>query len=747
MSPKSLAGRAPQRVLLAIAAALSIAIPAPSVAADGADSTGSTTPAITGLSPSSGPDAGGFTVKVKGTNLAVGGVAPVVTVNGVQVGTGTVSLPSGGTAGAEVDFVAPAGKGSVVVQVTTANGSTPATANGTKNLLKYLPPKAAKLAPTSGPEAGGTATLTGSALTDVTGVTVGGVAVATSTITLGGSGSAQTVTFTVPAGTGSKKAITVTNAELDTVTITPKYSYLPPKGAKVAPNSGDDAGGTSVTITGSNLGDVTSVTLGGVAVATSTIMLGGSGSAQTVTFITPAGKGSKKSITLTNAELDTVTITPTFSYLAPKAAKVSPATGSTAGGTVVTITGAHMSDVTSVTVGGTDVGTLALAGSGAAETVTFTTPAGTAGTQPIHVVNAEGDDVKLSQTFRYTTATTGGTPTPTATGTPGPTNTPTPTPTAAPTHGVTALVNRTGAGGAAQVSGIAPRAVAVDSTGNVYIADSANAVIYEWVKATGTVTTLISAAGGAGTAQDGAFSNPTAIALDGNGNLYIVNPTTLWKWAHGSSSLTQLAVTGAQYPSFNPTDVAVDASGNVYVLDFRVINGAGATGVDMLPGGTGSLTALVNSAGAGGAVQLTLLSGSSWDSLAVDASGDVYFGVSTFDSHLREDDTVYELANGSQTLTAKASVLGDNGSVLISGLIPTGLAADSAGNIYISDQGNAAVEKIAHGSSSFTTLVSQFGQSSSIAVPSFNPRRTAIDGSGNVYIADVGNNAVQKYVP
>ena len=164
----------------------------------------------------------------------------------------------------------------------------------------------------------------------------------------------------------------------------------------ISPTSGSTLGGTAITITGANLTGAISVTVGGVA-ATSVVVV----SSTSITAVTPAGTAGARGVVVTTPN-DTATATNAFTYFAPPTiSSVSPATGSTAGGTAITITGANLIGATSVTVGGvaatsvvvvssTSITAVAPAGTAGANSVAVTTPGGSATSAFTYVVPTDG---------------------------------------------------------------------------------------------------------------------------------------------------------------------------------------------------------------------------------------------------------------------------------------------------------------------------------------------------------------------
>ena len=162
--------------------------------------------------------------------------------------------------------------------------------------------------------------------------------------------------------------------------------------SSVSPNSGLLAGGTSITITGTYLTGATSVTVGGVD-ATSVVVV----SATSITAVTPAGTVGAKSVAVTTA-YGTATATNAFTYFAPPTiSSVSPVTGSTTGGTAITITGTNLTGATSVTVGGVAATSVVVVSS---TSVTAVTPAGTAGAKSV-AVTTPGGTATATNAFTY----------------------------------------------------------------------------------------------------------------------------------------------------------------------------------------------------------------------------------------------------------------------------------------------------------------------------------------------------------
>jgi formylglycine-generating enzyme required for sulfatase activity len=152
-------------------------------------------------------------------------------------------------------------------------------------------------------------------------------------------------------------------------------------------------GGTAITITGTNLTGASSVTVGGVA-ATSVVVV----SSTSITAVTPAGTAGAKTVAVTTAG-GTASLTNGFTYVAPAptVSSVSPTSGSTLGGTAITITGTNLTGASSVTVGGVAATSVVVV---SPTSITAVTPASTAGAKTVAVTTA-GGTATLTNGFTY----------------------------------------------------------------------------------------------------------------------------------------------------------------------------------------------------------------------------------------------------------------------------------------------------------------------------------------------------------
>jgi hypothetical protein len=163
-----------------------------------------------------------------------------------------------------------------------------------------------------------------------------------------------------------------------------------------------------------------------------------------------------------------------------------------------------------------------------------------------------------------------------------------------------------------------PSGVALDGSGNVYVADTLNDRVQRWAPGATSGTTVAGGNGfGSGANQ---LDTPRGVALDGSGNVYVTDTFNhrVQRWAPGATSGTTVAGgngdgSGANQLN-NPFGVALDGSGNVYVGDasnHRVQRWA--------PGATSGTTVAGGNGAGSGANQLDVPFG-----VTLDGSGNVY---------------------------------------------------------------------------------------------------------------------------
>ena len=249
-----------------------------------------------------------------------------------------------------------------------------------------------------------------------------------------------------------------------------------------------------------------------------------------------------------------------------------------------------------------------------------------------------------------------------------------------------------------------PEDMAVDGGGNVYIADTYNNRVLKETLSSGSYTQSTVGSG---------LSGPYGVAVDGAGNLYIADSSNdrVLKETLSAGSYTQSIVVGSGLN--NPRGAAVDDAGNVYIADTfnnRVLK-------ETLSGGSYTQSIVVGS-------------GLDWPSgVAVDGSGNVF------------------IADTDNLRVLKETLWGgrySQSNVDVSLYFPEGVAVDGNGNVYVANNGNpygnyASVSMYVPSSNGL-----RYGLYSTVGSGLDYPDDVAVDGSGNVYIADTGNSRVLK---
>lgn len=244
----------------------------------------------------------------------------------------------------------------------------------------------------------------------------------------------------------------------------------------------------------------------------------------------------------------------------------------------------------------------------------------------------------------------------------------------------------------------APFGVAVDVAGNLYVADGNNLKIRK-ITPSGAVTTLAGSGGSGhsdGIGAEASFSGPYAVAVDSNGNVYVAEPSThTIRRVDANGVVTTLAGSpwtagsadgaGAAALFSSPRGVAVDGTGNVYVADssnstIRKITPAGL--VSTLAGSSG---AFGSTDGTGAAALFRSPFGTT-----VDASGNVYVA-DVGNLKIRKITSA-----GVVTTLAGSGVLGSANGVGAAASFngPLGVAVDAVGVLYLADVNNNRIRKV-----------------------------------------------------
>ncbi|MFN7998921.1 MAG: hypothetical protein U0Q18_35180 [Bryobacteraceae bacterium] len=321
-----------------------------------------------------------------------------------------------------------------------------------------------------------------------------------------------------------------------------------------------------------------------------------------------------------------------------------------------------------------------------------------------------------------------------------------------------------GDGGAATSAGIGgPVGLTFDSSGNLYIADQYNNRIR---KISGGTISTISGNGTDGYSGDGSsatsaeLSNPAGMTFDSSGNLYIADAGNyvVRKVAGGNiSTFAGVHSAGAGYSGdgaaatsaqlYNPSGVAFDSAGNLYIADpgnnvirmvatngnistFAGNNGAGYSG----DGGTATSASLNNP-----------------NDVAFDSSGNLYIADSG--NHVVRKVSV----GGTITTVAGTGASGysGDGKLAINATLntPKGIALDSSGNLYIADSFNSVI-RVVLGSGIIKTIAGNHAAGAGFSgdggaatsAQLFFPSRLVVSGN-KIYVADTQNDVIRLLTP
>jgi uncharacterized protein (TIGR03437 family) len=326
-----------------------------------------------------------------------------------------------------------------------------------------------------------------------------------------------------------------------------------------------------------------------------------------------------------------------------------------------------------------------------------------------------------------------------------------------------------------------PASVAFDSKGNMYICDQVNNVIRMVTASTGNIST-VAGNNSAGYSGDGAtaisaqINTPDSIVVDSKGNFYFSDFTNgVVRMVNTSGIISTFAGSQAQGRSYSgdggaataagmdsPTGIVFDSSGNMYISDYGTGFGANKIGNDRIRevlAASGNITTIAGNGTVGfengGGVALSAeLNGVG--QITVDSKGNLYLA----DSQNNEIRKIV-LATGTISIvagspTAQAGYSGDGG-LAADALLdnPTGVAVDSAGNVYICDEFNDVIRMVTPDGIIHTIAGSTAapnpgysGDGGPALSAQFNgPYSITLDSSGNLYVADYGNYVIRKLVP
>ncbi len=315
-----------------------------------------------------------------------------------------------------------------------------------------------------------------------------------------------------------------------------------------------------------------------------------------------------------------------------------------------------------------------------------------------------------------------------------------------------------GTGSAARFN--SPNGLAVDSAGNVFVADGLNCTIRK-ITPTGAVTTfagdpgVLGSADGTGSAAQFGYLTGD-LAIDHNDNLYVPDRVNhIVRKVTPAGEVTTLAGTAGRFGAVNgtgpdaqfyePTGIAVDGNGNVFVADsvdytVRRISPAGVVT---------SLAGLSRDDSTGAADGTAAARFNSLASTAVGPNGDIYVA-DTLNATIRK-------ISATGAVTTLAGQAGNPGSADGTGSaarfdLPYGVAVNGAGTVFVTDAARGTIRQITP-AGVVTTLAGDanaapgYADGTGSAAHFANPNGIAVDSAGNLYVADADNLVIRKVTP
>lgn len=254
-----------------------------------------------------------------------------------------------------------------------------------------------------------------------------------------------------------------------------------------------------------------------------------------------------------------------------------------------------------------------------------------------------------------------------------------------------------------------PRGMAVDTAGNVYVAEG-NGNRFQKFDSNGN---FLMKAGIPGDVPGG-FVSPSGIAVDSAGNIYVTDDTTARTSKFNAAGAFQYSIGPANFLA--PSGVACDSANNVYIADMnnhriRKYNSAGTFLIQWGSSGSGN----------------GLFSGP--QGISIDGADNVYVA-DTGNNRIQKFDS------SGTYLTQWGTPGAGNGQFNF----PNGVSADPAGNVFVADSGNNRIQSF----TSTGTFVEAFGTGGTGDGEFSGPQDLVADASGNIFVADTGNERVQK---
>ena len=293
-----------------------------------------------------------------------------------------------------------------------------------------------------------------------------------------------------------------------------------------------------------------------------------------------------------------------------------------------------------------------------------------------------------------------------------------------------------------------PSGIAVDSAGNVFIADTGNSVVRKV-----TPEGIISVAAGNGTrglggdgglATNASLRAPAGLVFDSAGSLYISDWTASQIRKVTPDGIIHTLLTGRVS---DPSGLAMDGSGNLYILDTmnNLVYRLAPDGTLVTVAGSGGSGSFSGDGGPATAAKLNSPYG-----IAIDGAGNLFIadGGNQVIREVGGDGVIHTIAGTPSSL----GFSGDGGPATAAQfIVPGDVCFDSAGNLYVADAGNSRIRKIS-ASGTITTIIGG-GQLFSgdggpaTAVQLNSPLGSPVVIGGNLYVSDSQSNRIRRIAP
>jgi len=299
-----------------------------------------------------------------------------------------------------------------------------------------------------------------------------------------------------------------------------------------------------------------------------------------------------------------------------------------------------------------------------------------------------------------------------------------------------------------------PYGITIDSSGNLYVADTSNNTIRQ-IDTSGNVITFAGStsgfADGIGTAAK--FNRPFGIIIDPSGqNLYVADTSNnrIRKIVIATKQVSTIAGSTSGFADGNgtaakfsaPYGITIDSSGNLYVADTsnnRIRKIVIATNqVSTIAGSTGSFED-----GNG----ITTAKFYRPNGITIDPSGQNLYVGDTLNTRIRK---IVIATNQVSTIAGSTSGFTDGNGTAAKFRSPNGITIDSSGNLYVADAVNARIRKIVIETNQVSTIAGPngtditAGNTDGINATFTSPQGITIDRSGTLYVADTGSHRIRK---